>query len=234
VAETWTETLIRYGVLPDPGRYFKKVEKLPPLKGTYFFGGAGFNGEYINDMLSALREAGIANVRAGHTKESVGRQIFSNPNMASNVDALAVPMLNSDSGVYLTITADEFNLGGPQFNLIGYSYGTLVAAHKAISYSDLYGGTIDHLVLIGAPIQKSLLDRARNAKNLKRIIVVNLSDKGDPIHAGMSNWDLITSSPQITGQMGDGKGHFWYAPMDEAGHARRRELAKYLYGQGLR
>lgn len=234
MTETWTETLIRYGVLPDPGRYFVRVEKLPPLKGTYFFGGAGFNGDYIPDMVAALKEAGISNARAGHTKESVGREITSNADRASLIDAAAVLSLNSDIGAYLTITANEFNLGGPQFNLIGYSYGTLVAAHKAISYSDLYVGTVDHLVLVGAPMQDSLLARARKAKNIRRIIIVDLKDKGDPIYAGMSNWEIIRSTPTLSGQQGNNTGHFWYAPMTEQGSLRRRQLAKYLFDEGLR
>jgi hypothetical protein len=234
LTETWTQTLIKYGVLPDPSRYFVKTEKLPPLKGTYFFGGAGFNGDYISDMVAALKEAGISSARAGHTKESVGRQITGNANIASLADAVAVPVLNSDMGTYLIITADEFNLGGPQFNLIGYSYGTLVAAHKAISYSDLYNGVVDHLVLIGAPMQKSLLERAYKAKNIKKIIVVDLKDKGDPVHAGMSNWDIVKAAPTLSGQQSSNTGHFWYAPMDAQGSARRRELARYLYSQGLR
>jgi pimeloyl-ACP methyl ester carboxylesterase len=234
LTETWTETLIRYGILPDPGRYFVKVEKLSPLKGTYFFGGAGFNGDYIPDMVKALQEAGISNVRAGHTKESVGRQATDNATGASFIDAFMVTQLNSDIGAYLTITADEFGLNGPQFNLIGYSYGTLIAAHKAISYSDLYNGTVDHLVLIGAPMQESLLQRARRAKNIKKIVLVSLKDKGDPIDAGMSNWEIIRSTPTLAGQQGDNTGHFWYAPMTPEGAARRRQLARHLYNEGLR
>ncbi len=48
-----------FGIEPplDPGT--------PPIfKGTTFFGGAGIDGAYINDMVAALTNAGFGNVRA--------------------------------------------------------------------------------------------------------------------------------------------------------------------------
>ncbi len=103
-----------------------------------------------------------------------------------------------------------------------------------VSYSDLYDATVDHLVLIGAPIQQSLLNCIKKAKHINNVIIIDLSNKGDPIRAGMSNWDIVTSTPTLAGQFFDDKGHFWYALMTPEGSIRRRELARDLYNRGLR
>jgi pimeloyl-ACP methyl ester carboxylesterase len=210
--------------------------KLPPLKGTYFFGGAGFNGGYIADMLQALRDAGISNVHAGNNKESIGRSTMGEnlagyPAMA--LDAVSVPNINQ-AGYYLVTVNGEFSTEGEQFNLVGYSYGSIIAAVKAKSYANVYDGVVDHVVLIGAPIEKSLLDELKGNKNIKRVIVVDLKQHNDPIYAGMTDWEIITSVPELVGQMHNNNGHFWYAPMTADGAKRRRELARYLYEEGLR
>lgn len=209
---------------------------LPALKGTYFFGGAGFNGGYIQDMLAALREAGISNVFAGNTKESIGQSSFGTgaagyPAMLT--DAIAVTSVNQ-AGYYLIIMNNEFSTQGPQFNLIGYSYGTIIAAVKAKSYANVYKGIVDNVVLIGAPIEASLLSELKSNPRIKNVIIVDLKSHGDPIFAGMTDWEIITSAPELAGQMVNSNGHFWYAPLTPEGAKRRRELARYLYSQGLR
>jgi pimeloyl-ACP methyl ester carboxylesterase len=209
---------------------------LPPLKGTYFYGGAGFNGGYLPDMLAALREAGISNVRAGNSKESIGQSQFGSSGSgypAMVTDAAAVTSLNQ-SGYYLIIMNGEYSTEGPQFNLIGYSYGTIIAAVKALSYANVYQGTIDHVVLVGAPIEASLLNELRSNRRIKKVIVVDLTAQGDPIYAGMTDWEIVTNAPELFGQMMSNSGHFWYAPATADGAKRRRELAKYLFDQGLR
>jgi pimeloyl-ACP methyl ester carboxylesterase len=209
----------------------------PPLKGTYFFGGAGFNGGYIQDMLSALREAGISNVFSGSNKESIGRSTFGDMvggYLAMGGDATAVPFINQPSGYYRVVMSDEFGTEGSQFNLIGYSYGSIVAAVKALSYANVFRGTVDHVVLIGAPIEESLLQQLRSNSGIKKVIVVDLKQHGDPIYAGITDFELVKSAPELVGQMTESSGHFWYAPATPDGAKRRRELAKYLYDQGLR
>ncbi|MGV1823908.1 hypothetical protein [Agrobacterium vitis] len=209
---------------------------MQPLKGTYFFGGAGFNGGYIQDVLAALREAGISNVFAGNTKESIGQSTYGSEGSgfpATLMDAASVTSINQ-AGYYLTIMNNEFSNQGPQFNLIGYSYGTIIAAVKANSYTNVYKGTVDHLVLIGAPIEASLLKEVKANPQIKKVIVVDLKSEGDPIYAGMTDWEIITAAPELAGQMMNSNGHFWYAPLTPDGAKRRRQLAKYLYESGLR
>jgi hypothetical protein len=129
-----------------------------------------------------------------------------------------------------------------QFNLIGYSFGSLIAAQSAIYYADK-GKTVNHLVLIGSPISKSFLEELKNHKNIGKVIIRNLKQYGDPIYAGMpkseltENFDTITKLiTQFVSCDGEetGKGHFYYAPGDKRGQTRRAELAADIYKEGLR
>lgn len=56
----------------------------------------------------------------------------------------------------------------------------------------------------------------------------------DAIYAGMSALDLIAVTQKVAGQMSSGSGHFYYAPNNSEGGARRGGLAKSLYQEGLR
>lgn len=72
-----------------------------------------------------------------------------------------------------------------QFNLIGYSYGSMLAAQTAKSYANL-GYVVDHLVLIGSPTDADFLSLLQSHKNIKKLTIIDLTEHGDPIHAGMS------------------------------------------------
>ncbi len=122
-----------------------------------------------------------------------------------------------------------------QFNFIGYSWGAVIAARTALKYAR--GNiAVDNLVLIGAPINTSLLTAVRSSPNIKNIIVKNLTQYGDPIYAGMSDIELINAVPKLASQMrgGKGEGHFYYAIEGAEGNARRQMLAKSLACNGLR
>lgn len=125
--------------------------------------------------------------------------------------------------------------GKGQLNLVGYSYGSLVAAHVAMTRVQK-GGTVDNLVLIGAPISKEFLNTLRNTEGIRNIIVKNLTQHGDPIFAGMSGTQVAKSSFTLASQMasGAGVGHFYYASNNVTGRVRRRVLAWELYNDGLR
>ncbi|WP_110187058.1 hypothetical protein [Pokkaliibacter plantistimulans] len=124
---------------------------------------------------------------------------------------------------------------GGQFNFIGYSWGSVIAARSALFYARR-GVTVDHLVLIGAPINQSLLVAVRANTRIKKVSVINLTGYGDRIYAGMSDVEIIQSVPTMAEQMkaGDGRGHFYYAVEDGDGPMRRLMLAKTLYREGLR
>lgn len=124
-----------------------------------------------------------------------------------------------------------------QFNFIGYSWGSLIAAQSAIYHADK-GIKVNHLVLIGSPISKSFLEELKNHKNIGKVIIRDLTQYGDPIYAGMPIRELMLNIGTIIlqwhGGVKRGKGHFYYAPEDKRGQKRRAELAADLYKEGLR
>jgi pimeloyl-ACP methyl ester carboxylesterase len=120
-----------------------------------------------------------------------------------------------------------------QFNLIGYSWGAAIVAQQALHESEVRKIRVDNLVLIGAPINKSLVDRLNNSPNIKKIHYIDLTDKGDPIFAGISDFGIIKATPELVTQMTKGTGHFYYAPETAIGTQRRNELANKLKQEGL-
>lgn len=120
-----------------------------------------------------------------------------------------------------------------QFNIIGYSWGGVIAARTALFHAR-QGHTINNLVLIGAPINASLRDAASQHPNIINTHIIDLSAQGDPIYAGMTDKEIVDSSAVLGRQMLDGSGHFYYSGDSEAGRARRRQLARELYAKGLR
>lgn len=201
------------------------------LKGTTFFGGAGMNGGYIDDMVKALEEAGVGNVRAADPRKwSRGDFVH---------DGIAVPFLNQRDRKPSDLSG--FGEEGEQFNLIGYSFGGLQAAQAAADYADR-GGKVDNLVLLGAPIEREFLEQLQNNPNIKSVKIIDLTEHGDPIKAGMSDVEVLLSTPElgvqfVRGMMDDEQpkpGHFRYSGLDEQSRRLRRALAKQLVEQGLK
>lgn len=120
-----------------------------------------------------------------------------------------------------------------QFNLIGYSYGSLITAQLAIKYATK-GSKVDYLVLIGSPISRESLTRLYNTANIRNIIVIDLDHQGDPIYAGMSKLELAANLLNLYDQMQNSTGHFYYDKEGNLGNKRRKLLADHLYETGLR
>lgn len=120
-----------------------------------------------------------------------------------------------------------------QFNMIGYSWGGVIAARTAIFHARK-GVIVDHLVLIGAPINKSLRDAVTQHQNILHTHILDLGSHGDPIYAGMTDKEIVDSALKLAGQMQSAEGHFYYSGDNETGRTRRRQLAKSLYTNGLR
>lgn len=198
-------------------------------RGTIYWGGAGLDGPYIADQLAALQEAGIQHVYRGV-------RTYSMP-----VDALrsGFSIRYRDNPVAEDWHIDGMDNPSPQFNLIGYSYGSLVAAQTAYYYAAL-GHIVDHLVLVGSPIDKRFLEDLGKQVNIRRIVIRDLAEYGDPIYAGIGKLRLYASSLQLGAQMlktldtGDGWGHFYFASPSSNGALRRRELARLMVRHGLK
>jgi hypothetical protein len=201
-------------------------------RGTLYWGGAGLDGPYIQPQLRAFIDAGISNVFVGLT--NTASKSISKP-IGTIVDAIR-------SGLIIRYEDDdEWTIGkgminaSPQFNLIGYSYGSLLAAQTANFYSK-QGHIVDHLVLIGSPIDADFLTTLKARKSIKKIVVIDLKHVGDEIYAGMSQAELLVGVPKLARDMNanKGEGHFYYGHVVPDSPTRWRDLANRIYAEGLR
>ena len=123
------------------------------------------------------------------------------------------------------------------FNIIGYSWGAVVAARMALFYAS-EGVEVDFLGLVGAPVNNSLLSSVRRVSLIKKISIQNLTAQSDPIYAGMSDAEIIAASPLLLGQMlwsTEGSGHFYYSNAGTAESlSRKRRLIVQLIADGLK
>jgi pimeloyl-ACP methyl ester carboxylesterase len=123
------------------------------------------------------------------------------------------------------------------FNIIGYSWGAIVAARMALFY-DSVGIQVDFLGLVGAPVNTSLLSEVQRKPLIKKVSVQNLSAQSDPIYAGMNDAEIIASAPRLIWQMskgGEGHGHFHYSGSGTAvSRQRKRTLIVALMADGLK
>jgi pimeloyl-ACP methyl ester carboxylesterase len=83
-----------------------------------------------------------------------------------------------------------------QTNYIGYSYGSLLAAHTALYWAN-QGRVIDNVALIGSPIDGAFLTALRSHANIRNVLIYDLTLYGDPIRAGMSLLELTASAPLL-------------------------------------
>ncbi|MET3132217.1 pimeloyl-ACP methyl ester carboxylesterase [Oxalobacteraceae bacterium GrIS 1.11] len=214
--------------LKSDGEPVKIVVNKP--RGTVYWGGAGLDGPYLMDQVRALQEVGVKDVWVGK------RTLTTLPDAMRSGSDLRYKG-RSDDRTWMLDGMEKMH--SDQFNLIGYSYGSLMAAQTAHVYAT-NGDIIDHLVLVGSPIDGDFLADLRANKNIKKIIVLNLTQYDDPIFAGIPQWRLTISAIKLGRQMkasqekNDGIGHFYYAPATDEGKRRRRVLARLLYSEGLR
>lgn len=201
-------------------------------KGTLYWGGAGLDGPYVQPQLAAFREAGISHVNAGLTNTATH---LLRPEVGTLFDAVRVGTLlrYEDRGEWV-ITSGMTDAAS-QFNLIGYSYGSLLAAQTANWYAK-QAHVIDHLVLIGSPIDADFLVHLQQVACIRKVLVVDLTEFGDPIHAGISQVDLVKALPEIQRQKqrNQGEGHFYYAHPVRGSALRWAALSKRLFQEGLR
>uniref|UniRef100_UPI001C475E7C alpha/beta fold hydrolase n=1 Tax=Alteromonas lipotrueiana TaxID=2803815 RepID=UPI001C475E7C len=199
--------------------------------GTFYFGGAGLNGDYISGMKDALEEAGISGVT------TIGPEGLSG---GAIVDAAIGYLALNEKMEGFPHSLGLPDSGSEQFNMIGYSFGSLLAAQYSAKYADA-GFKVDNLVLVGSPISKKFLTELQGHKNIRNIKVKDLTSHGDPIRAGMSVGNPIKAYNLITtlgsqDEQRNGSGHFYYRCTNcgATGQQRRKQLAQELYDGGLR
>ena len=204
-------------------------------RGTLYWGGAGLDGAYIQPQLQAFIAAGINNVNVGLTNTGGAYMPERAKPLGTLVDAIraGLPIRYEDDGDW-TLSKGMGAKDG-QFNLIGYSYGSLLAAQTANFYSK-QGHIADHLVLIGSPIDAGFLTTLSRRQHIKKVVVIDLTDKGDPIHAGMTQFELFEAVPELARQFLSGKaeGHFHYGQVVPDSPHRWRALAERMLREGVR
>jgi hypothetical protein len=204
--------------------------KVNKPRGTIYWGGAGLDGSYIADQITALQEAGVKSV-------FVGQRTYGMP-VDTLRAGLTVRYRDSPVDDDWEVNGMERNPSG-QFNMIGYSYGSLLAAQTANFYAH-NGHIVDHLILIGSPIDADFLRYLKQQQNIRKVVVKDLGAHGDPIFAGISQSRIFLSLLKLRAQMKKtsdtevGVGHFYYAGASTESAHRRRSLARALYSQGLR
>ena len=206
---------------------------------TVYWGGAGVNNmpSYVFDQVKRLQNLGIKNVRYSTRGGHNSTLPYTNQYANMGFDAIAVKKYRRYINKNLYFDDNPELAKGcniEQTNYIGYSFGSLLAAHTAMHYAN-NGYIIDNLVLIGSPISRYFLQDIKNNKNIRNVIIVDLTKEGDPIYAGMTEFELTTSIGVLGNQFTQGAvGHFYYSGGDATSNKRRADLANYLYAQGLR
>ncbi|MBP7564693.1 MAG: hypothetical protein KA795_01675 [Burkholderiaceae bacterium] len=200
-------------------------------RGSLYWGGAGLDGPYIRPQLEAFQAAGLRHVHTGLTNTA-------SQHLGKNIGAL-LDAMRSGALIRFEDEDDWTIVSGmdgraPQFNLIGYSYGSLLAAQTANSYARK-GHVVDHLVLIGSPIDITFLASLQANRCIRKVIVVDLTEHGDPIHAGISQVELLQAVPLLKRQQDRdrGEGHFYYAHVVPDSPRRWKQLSELLVRSGL-
>jgi hypothetical protein len=216
--------------LHTPGNDYRNGDPFNQMGGkTFIVGGAGNDedGTYLPLLRDAFISAGISGV------EIVSAEISS----GMILDAASIVFNNGlrpadEYGRY----AGSVDLGipaGTQLNFVGYSYGGVQVAQTSLSLA--YSGyRVDNVVLIGAPINQDLLDGLVNHPNIGQVTVLNLTEFGDPIYAGMPDYMIAASVPVLAYQITQGSGHFVYSQTGGVADARRDYLARTLYHNGIK
>ena len=97
---------------------------------------------------------------------------------------------------------------GEQFNLAGYSYGSVLQAHAALKLANS-GQKIDNLILIGSPISEksALYKQLQKNKNIGNVLRIDID--GDKLSNPQDILDFIQGGRQNADPNNTGEGpHF--------------------------
>jgi hypothetical protein len=80
------------------------------------------------------------------------------------------------------------------------------------------------------------LNKLKTNKNIKKVVVVNWTDHGDPIYAGITQLELINAVPLIERQQDRNKGEraFLLCPRDSRKPGPLGFTGKKMFDEGLR
>lgn len=123
---------------------------------------------------------------------------------------------------------------GEQFNLIGYSYGSVLQAQTALKLANS-GQVIDNLVLIGSPIsdKSDLYKQLSGNKNIKNVLRYDL--KGDALSNPQDMYDFIVKGALLQGGVqGNGAPHFDAARPRKEADKLMNTIVQWLQQQGVK
>ncbi len=226
----------------------------PDGRRFYFAAGAGHDPEntgYIGRMLNIFRRAGIRNpvdIQAHGSKVSdvlftvssnrttpyysqYITRISGNPTMGPGT-IVETSLANPDWRITQAVSKIKADLAsnplenGEQFNLSGYSTGSVTMAQAALMLAE-EGQVIDNLVLIGTSIEEDsgLYKSLLNNENIKNVIRVDIP--GDNVQD--ANFETLMSFYNL----GDSHPHFKYA-FGKKAEENTKQLANYLKEQGVK
>lgn len=107
--------------------------KVKVPRGTIYWGGAGLNGGYVQPQIEAFRKAGIKHIWVGLTNTATK---VMGGEFGTIVDAIRAGLIIRYEDESPWTIDSGMDQPAEQFNLIGYSYGSLLAAQTANFYPD--------------------------------------------------------------------------------------------------
>jgi RHS repeat-associated protein len=227
----------------------------PDGKRLFFVGGANNDQdgwEYITRWGNYMTDAGIKNfVRVNASNGKMGDVMFTNMYRSSGTYYESVWKKDPGGGSYREYTGRELpqehnaidravdqitsNLEenpleeGEQFNLAGYSYGSVLQAQAALRLAN-DGQYIDNLILIGSPIadDSKLMKQLKGNKNIGNVLRVDI--EGDLLSNPKDILEFIKGGAQNSSDDGP---HFDLArPGDEA-NSLIQTVIQWLQQQGV-
>jgi RHS repeat-associated protein len=235
----------------------------PDGKRVYFVGGAGNDTDgwnYIGRWGQAFKQAGIDfyRVNASHGKggdilftssyRDNGYENVSNPPNMQNYNAGLMPV-NENTGARRLVKEEKIDAtvslykkqlidnplaSGEQFNLAGYSYGSVLQAQAALQLAT-DGQIIDNLILIGSPIsdKSELWKQLKSNKNIKNVIRYDID--GDALSNPQGIYDYFINGGFMQGALqGDNAHHFDAARPGQSTNDLINVIIQWLQQQGVK
>jgi RHS repeat-associated protein len=227
----------------------------PDGRRVYFIGGAGNDSDgwnYIKRWGQAFSNAGIDFYRINASHGKAGDVAFTNFYRSSGMEAdytfKSTPaggglygeyngempvdnqMINSTAKLYQKQLKEKPLEEGEQFNLAGYSYGSVLQAQTALKLAN-DGQVIDNLILIGSPIsdKSDLWKQLNSNKNIKKVVRYDI--KGDLLSNPQDVWDFIKGGIQNSNDAGP---HFDAARPGQQANQLIQTIIQWLQQQGVK
>ncbi|MCJ7932445.1 MAG: alpha/beta hydrolase [Chryseobacterium sp.] len=143
-------------------------------------------------------------------------------------------MIDATVSMYQQQLKDNPLKEGEQFNMVGYSYGSVLQAQSALRLADS-GQVIDNLVLIGSPISDNsdLMKQLEGNSNIKNVTRYDL--KGDALSNPQDIYDYLIKGGLIQGGIqGDNAHHFDAARPGNQADQLMNTIVQWLQQQGVK